>query len=246
MSLARDLERFLDPLAVCRDAGIEPDAWQAECIESTSNRILINASRQSGKSTTVSTLAVNQALTDPGLIICASPSQRQSGELFRKIRATLTTIKHAPDIVSESAAQLELENDARIISLPGSEATVRGYSAPKLILIDEASRVADDYYTAIRPMLAAGAGRLIALTTPWGRRGWFFNAWEYGEGWQRFCVPATECPRINAEFLAEELRELGPLRYASEYLCEFVDTEDQFFSSALIQRALSSEVKPLW
>lgn len=247
MSLAADLARALDPLAVAGDAGIAPDPWQEELIQSTEPRVLINASRQVGKSTITAIVAVNSALDEPGLILCASPSQRQSIELFRKIVATLRAQKPVPEFGLESTTRLELANGSRIVALPGTEATVRGYSAPKLVLIDEASRVADDYYAAVRPMLAASGGRLIALTTPWGRRGWFFNAWEYGgETWQRFRIPATECPRISAEFLAEELRELGPLRFAAEYNCDFVDTDDQFFPSALIEAAMTEDLEPVW
>lgn len=247
MNLAADLGRFLDPLAIADELGFEPDPWQVEAIASTAPRILLNVCRQGGKSTTTAVIAVNQALTDPGLVLCASPSQRQSGELFRKIVETLRALKPAPEFALESTTRLELANGARICALPGSESTTRGFSAPKLILLDEASRIDDDLYAAMRPMLATGGGRLIALSTPWGRRGWFFNAWEYGgDAWQRFRVPATECPRITAEFLTEELRELGPLRFASEFKCQFVDTDEQFFPTALIERALTDEVTPLW
>jgi hypothetical protein len=41
--------------------------------------------------------------------------------------------------------------------LPGKEATSRGYT-PILIIIDEASRVPDDLYRAVRPMLAVSHG----------------------------------------------------------------------------------------
>jgi hypothetical protein len=246
-SLLADLARALDPLASARQTGFVPDPWQREVLESDDDRILLNVHRQGGKSVTVSHLAVNAALTDPGLIITGSPSQRQSGELFRKIVSTFQAIEPKPDIQLLSATQLELASGARIVSLPGSEATVRGFSAPKLILLDEAARISDDLYAAFRPMLAAGAGRLIALSTPWGRRGWFFNGFEYGgERWRRFKVAASECPRISKEFLGEELREIGPLRFRSEYCCEFVDSEDAFFPSHLIEQALSAEVLPLW
>jgi hypothetical protein len=246
-SLAADLARALDPLAVATDAGFTLDPWQADLIECGDPRVLINAARQSGKSTATALLAVNQAVGDPGLILCASPSLRQSTELFRKVLATLRTVKAAPEFTVESATRVELDNGSRIVSLPGSESTVRGYSAPRLVLIDEAARVGDDLYAAMRPMLAAGGGRLIALSTPWGRRGWFFEAFEHGgEAWRRFRIPATESPRISAAFLAEEERELGPLRYRSEYLCEFVDDSEQLFPSGLIAAALSDEVRPLW
>jgi hypothetical protein len=246
MSLAADLARSLDPLHVAHSVGLDLDAWQTELIASTDPRILIDVCRQGGKSTTTALVAVNTAMLDPGLILVASPSQRQSGELFKKIEQILRAQKPQPEFSKESATRMELANGARIIALPGTEATVRGYSAPRLILIDEASRVEDDLITALRPMLATGEGRLIALSTPWGRRGWFWNSWQFGENWRRFRVPASECPRISSAFLEEELRELGPLRFASEYSCEFVDVAEQFFPSALIERAITDEFAPLW
>jgi hypothetical protein len=246
-SLAADLARFLDPLAVAHDLRIDPDPWQQDLITSTDDRILINASRQVGKSTTTAVVAVNEALDDPGLIIVASPSLQQSGELFLKIKETLKAIKPTVEFEDESARRLRLSNGSRIVALSGNESTARGYSGPKLILIDEASRVSDDLHAALTPMLAASGGRLIALSTPNGRQGWFFHAWQDGgDRWRRFRVPATECPRISAAFLEEQLREMGPTRFASEFNCEFIDGDEAYFSSKLIEAAMTNEYQPLW
>ena len=95
-------------------------------------------------------------------------------------------------------------------ALPGSEATVRGFSAVSLLLVDEASRVEDEMYLAIRPMLAVSEGTLWLMSTPYGKRGFFWEAWERGgPEWERVRVPATECPRIRPEFLEEERRAMG-------------------------------------
>jgi hypothetical protein len=96
-------------------------------------------------------------------------------------------------------------------------------------------------------MLAVSGGRLVTLSTPFGARGWWWKEWtEGGESWECYEIPATECPRIPATFLAEERRSLGPLFYASEYECRFVDTIDQVFRSADIDAALSDEIAPLF
>jgi hypothetical protein len=87
----------------------------------------------------VGALAVNTALYDPGLVLLFAPSQRQSKELLIKVREIYIAQPDAPDIVTESSLRLELENGSRIIALPGVEATTRGFSAPKLIVVDEAS-----------------------------------------------------------------------------------------------------------
>ncbi|MBJ6978059.1 phage terminase large subunit [Luteimonas sp. MC1895] len=244
--LARDLTRMLEPASVMRDAGMEPDPWQEAVLNSDSRRMLLLCSRQSGKSTTSASLAVHQALYDPGLVLLIAPAQRQSSELFRKVREVYSALPDVPRVVQESAMRLELANGSRIIALPGTEGTIRGYSGAKTVIIDEASRVDNALFAAVRPMLATTQGRFVALTTPFGKRGWFYEAWEYGEGWERTKVTADDCPRIDADWLAEERRLVGDWQYRQEYLTEFVDTDEQFFASELIEAALTNEVQSLW
>jgi len=98
--------------------------------------------------------------------------------------------------------------------------------------------VEDELYYAIRPMLATSQGTLVALSTPWGKRGWFYKEYSEGEGWQRVQVTAEQCPRIPTAFLEEERRVLPAAWYASEYLCTFADTVDQVFASEDIAACL--------
>jgi hypothetical protein len=147
---------------------------------------------------------------------------------------------------AETSLRLELEGGSRIISLPGSEATVRGYSSVTLLVVDEASRVEDELYTALRPMVAVSQGRLIALSTPMGRRGWWWSAWESTEDWHRFRVPAAQCPRISRAFLEQERRTLAPWVFRQEYECEASETMDQVFGYDVVMRALSADVAPLF
>jgi hypothetical protein len=131
--------------------------------------------------------------------------------------------------------------------LHGDEKTVRGISAVSLALIDEAARVPEELLAAVRPMIATRTdGTLVALSTPFGKRGFFYEAWTGDAIWHRVRVPATECPRISKEFLAEELRELGQQRFSEEYGLEFLDPDEAVFSSDIIDKAFTKEVKPLW
>lgn len=106
------------------------------------------------------------------------------------------------------------------------------------MIVDEASRVEDALFTGLRPMLAANEGRMILLTTPWGRRGFFYEAWSQGEGWKRTIITADQCPRIDPEWLANERKLIGEWQWRQEYMCEFVDTNESFFSSELIEAAM--------
>ena len=58
-------------------------------------------------------------------------------------------------------------------------------------------------------------------------------------------MPATECPRISAAFLAEERATIGDRGFRQEYLCEFVQTDGAVFDPDTVQRAFSYEFKPL-
>jgi hypothetical protein len=141
---------------------------------------------------------------------------------------------------------MELRNGSRIEALPGTEKTVRGYSGVDLLILDEAARVEDALYFAVRPMLAVSSGRLIMMSTAFGKRGVFFEEWSGAAGWERYEVPASECPRIPPEFLEEERRTLPRRVYRQEYECAFEETEDQVFSHEDVQAAITTEVTPLF
>src|SRR5215204_1806816 len=228
VSLAEDLKLALDRVAFAQEVGLKPDRWQEDLLRSTARRVLLNCARQSGKSTMVGLLAVHAALYEPdSLILLLSPTLRQSQELFKKCLSLYRAADKPVLPESETALTLTLENDSRIVSLPGKEGTVRGYSGVRLLAIDEAARVPDDLYVSVRPMLAVSGGRLVALSTPFGTRGWWYEAWRGDEPWERYQVPATDCPRISPAFLAEEQRTLGAFWYALEYGCEFIDAQSQ-------------------
>jgi hypothetical protein len=86
VELRGDLRLALNRVSFARALGIEPDPWQSELLRSSSDRVLLNCSRQSGKSTTSALLALHRALYHPGsLILCLAPALRQSQELFSKL-----------------------------------------------------------------------------------------------------------------------------------------------------------------
>lgn len=246
-ALARDLSIALDPVEFADELGFSPDQWQKHVLRWKGKRLLLNCCRQSGKSTTASLLALHQAIYHPeNLILLISPSLRQSSELFRKTREWLKRLNIKPKIVEDNKLSCAFRNKSRIISLPSSEGTIRGYSGASLIIEDEAARVSDDLYRTLRPMLAVSAGRLILMSTPFGKRGHFFEEWSKGQGWERVEIQATECRRISKDFLDEEKRSLGDWWFKQEYMCEFVEPIDHVFGYDLIMGSMSSDVQPLF
>jgi hypothetical protein len=206
-------------------------------------------SRQSGKSTTAALLALHSALYRPAsLVLLVAPSLRQAGELFHKFAGLRDRLDPAPALEADNAFSCAFANGSRVLSLPGSEATVRGFSAPSLIVEDEAARVPDDLYRSIRPMLATTTtGRLILLSTPNGQQGHFWQEWsDGGPDWRRTMVTADQVSRIPPEFLAAERRALGDLWFRAEYFCEFLASANQVFRPEDVARLISAEVEPLF
>lgn len=244
IDLARDLAFGLDAPQLAQSMGLDPDSWQQQVLRSTSDRILLNCCRQSGKSTITALLAVHCAHFEPrSLVLLLSPTLRQSQELFKKALACHHHLSGKGETEAESSLRLELKNGSRILSLPGNEATIRGFSGVRLLVVDEAARVPGDLYFSVRPMLAVSGGRLIALSTPYGTRGWWYDAWHSPEPWERYQVAATECPRIPQSFLDEERRVLGDWWFAQEYGCQFQNAESQPFGREDVERAFEEEVE---
>jgi len=236
-----------DRAEFARMLGMTPDDWQERLLRSDSDRILINAARQSGKSTTTAIIALHRALYHPAsLILCLAPSLRQSQELFGKIAGFYRDLDRPVLPQAERKLSVELENGSRIVTLPGTEKTIRGFSGAALLVVDEAARVDDGLYYAVRPMLAVSGGALLMLSTPAGKRGVFYEEWTNGVAWERYRVTAKECPRVSEAFLEEERRALPTWVYEQEYCCAFHDTEDAIFTYELVTRAVFPEVKPLF
>ncbi len=241
----RDLLASLKPSHFARwKLGIQPDSKQSEVLDSRAPQLILNCSRQWGKSTVSSILALHQAFyEEKSLVLVVSPTLRQSGELIRKIQAYLPLLGIRKKSDGVNSLSIELPNRSRIVGLPGQETTIRGFSGTNLLIIDEASQVADGLYRSCRPFLAASRnGRLVMVSTPYGTKGFFWEEWERGENWHRVRTPATECPRIRPEFLENERRSMGDSWFRQEYLCEFLENDNTYLPRDWVEAAFTREI----
>ena len=218
----------------------EPDERQAEVLRSEAKRGILNCSRQWGKSTVAAAKAVHRAYSRPGsLVLVASPSERQSAEFLRKMAEFVRRLGIVPKGDGDNKMSLAFPNGSRIVGLPGVEGTGRGFSRVSLLLIDEAAVVSDRIYRMLRPTVAVGGGDIWLMSTPRGKRGFFYETWATGgSNWMKVSVPVTECPRISKEYLEEERTELGAASFRQEFMCEFVDSGWGVFSAPEVEGAL--------
>lgn len=222
-----------DPEKMALDLGLTLDPWQTDVLRSDAKNMILLCGRQVGKTEVVSLLALRTILMKPrALVLCVSPSLAQSQEVYRRTANHWRDLGRPIPAESETSMSVTLTNGSRFISLPGSEARTRGYSAD-LVIADEAARIEDPLFYAVRPTLAATGGRMILFSTPFGKRGFFYETWiADDEGWERVKITTPECPRVSPDFLASERRTLPEQWYRQEYLCEFGDNEASVFRTA--------------
>ncbi len=222
------------------------DEQQQKIMNPKNKRVIVNCHRQWGKSTISSLLCFHRALFyERSLCLLVAPSLRQSSENFRKIADALEVISPKPELEEDTKLTLKFSNGSRIISLPGSQKTVRGFTAPDLIIIDEAAQASDDLFGALLPMLTNNPeGRIILASTPWGQQGHFFKIWtEGGPEWLKIKVVASENPRVRPEVLEEAKRSPnGALWYQQEYEGVFIASDTQLIDIDLIKKALNPNV----
>ena len=238
----------MDAVALAAHAGFSLDLWQQRVLLSRAQQIIMLVSRQGGKSTVSAIKAIHKALYTPAsLVLLLAPTYRQSKELFRKVKRAYRALPEATPIASETALELEFTNLSRIVALPGKEETIRGFSGVALLIVDEAARVMDDLYQAVRPMLAVSGGQIVLLSTPFGRRGFFHHEWEEGGAdWHRTKITAYDCPRIPREWLEKEKQRIGDFWFEQEYLCVFKDAVSAVFRYEDIMAAMNHDLAPDW
>lgn len=243
-------------------------------MRSCSDLLLMNNHRQSGKTTVCGGLAAHKALYKPNsLTLLFAPSLRQAVELYRRSVDILRAV--APEMDKPGylkATMAELPNHSRIVSLPASERTIRGFSNPDLVVFDESSRIADPLKHSVSAMLLRGAGRMVAPSTPFGKIGWWYEEWKdtftdptkISPGFQTstktiekdgdaYRVEAIQVsidasPFIKPGYIEHERREMPELWFKQEYYCEFLDSINQLIPSAMIDAAFErgKTLRPLF
>jgi len=268
------LSSALDPSAYIASIAETPFDWQHESLDPGVKRMMLLCARQSGKSTVVAGKATNKAKYNArSLNIITSPTEKQSQETMKKVNDYIAADPELNSLLrKDSAFEKEFGNGSRIIALPGTEKSVRGYSGPKTIILDEAAQMEDATYKAIRPMLTGNKeGELILLSTPFGKRGFFYNEWtknpiwkkilvkprwdlvddkfvetmpekKFVDYWREKGVSAYYSPRHEIDWLYEELLSIGPIGVRREYGCEFMDDQESMFSMSLIESAMTDDI----
>lgn len=239
--------------------GWKLEAKQRELLTGPNKRVILNCTRQWGKSWMAAVALLFHAIHQPeSLSIVAGPTLRQSAELLRKVKDLSLRLGLASSRDGINRHSIILGNRSRIVALPGnSPDAIRGFSGVTMLVIDEAAMVSDAVYTAVRPMLTQKDGAIWLLSTPKDKDGFYYREFSNThppdhpydqaptkEDWRKVIVPATECPRFRPEHLEAEKASLGARLFAQEFLCQFVSVNEGLFDEQWFDDVFST-IPPL-
>lgn len=257
-SIAIALARALDPCVLFEEFVGPADDWQREALTSPSRYVALLASRQAGKSSiAAAALAWTVRYTPHSLALCVAPSERQSRLIYSKARHMLRLASEDETAGSrrgnDSESRLRLSNGSELVALPANPALIQGYSAPAIIVVDEAQFVDDQLFLeAILPMLAAAPrSRIIALGKAKAlKSGWFYRVlYDDNDDWHRIVVPASRVSRITDATLASFARMQTAAQHRREFHCVWTgDAGDDgaVFDPEMIRRAITADASPLF
>lgn len=230
----------IDPCRIMARNGLTPYTYQTGLLRHRPHRGLVAWGRQTGKSSSVSALCLDEAFyRAPAEIVVSSFAERQSKELLRKAMELYKPYAYEFPLKTESKTEVVLRNRSRIIALPGKADSARSFSGVALVVLDEAGFTTDELRAVIDALLSTTDGDLIAMSTPPPEPGgWWWSTWtqagRYGaeeavtacdDGWTRSLIRSSDCPGISAEFLAAsraDAERIGALdAWMREYECQF-------------------------
>ena len=241
---------------------IQLDDWQKKFIETEGDKILLTG-RQVGKSVTCGIDAGEWGIkqTKPTDILMMAPTERQAYALFEKTMGYLLD-EYPKQVCVDSKrkatkTKFELKNGVRYWCLPVGLAGlgIRFLTIGRLYA-DEASRIPQDVWAAVTPMLLTTGGSKVYLSTGWGNEGEFADAWNNVRNayssFTRFTISSEKCIRERPicetwterqrdkalEILAQEKARMSKLEYAQEYEGILLDEIRQFFPTKLIRQCM--------
>lgn len=219
------------------------DPWQERLLLLKVKNICIVSGRQCGKTTIVALLAVKFALENQNqFILIGSGIIEQAQHLFRKIKDYIFA-EHKDKLLGKPTLEfLEFDNGSKILCVPIGDTgdSMRGYTAT-MIIIDEAALVPDRAWEAIEPVIAVTKGRIILLSTPKFKKGFFYKSSLDKKNYNVETISARDCPRYTKEYLDRKQAEKSPIVFAQEYLGEFLDDYNRKFTEEWIDKVCTIE-----
>lgn len=202
--------------------------------------MILNWSRQCGKSTFAEIACIESLCKVGKFSAYITPSYKHGQKVYAELMKYLEPLK----IVKKSnASDLRIESIfGTVLQFFSGEAptSIRGNTISDILIIDEAayfpdilSNGEDIWYNVIQPTTKVRCKKVIMISTPAGKRGFFFNFYNKAlngkEGY--FCMTRTIYDdKLASEEYIKDMKESTPSKFfAQEYECIFLDSSLTFF-----------------
>ena len=245
-----DVHELRDNLSAFADAvGTPLTPWQADALWLEQRVTAIVAPRQSGKSRSLSVLALWWAFrTREQTVLIVSAGEEASRRLLAEVRAIVSASPMLrTSAVDEQAGLLTLTNGSEIRSVPASERQIRGWSVD-LLLVDEAALVPDDLLLgAAFPTTAARSdARIVLASSATSATGAFYDAAVRGESGSEhtrtFRWSLADCEWISPSVIQAARDSMTQMRFAAEYEGQFASGQDALLSRHAIDNVLTDRI----
>jgi len=217
--------------------GVELYPYQKKWIRDRSKQKIFDAGRQVGKTTVTAIETIWEAFCfrDQQILIF-SPTWRQTTILFTMIleiaRSNPIIRRH---IVKDTNTMLFFDNGSKVFGLTAGRTGLpgRGFS-PTKAKFDEGAFIPDQSFTAFIPFLVRHKAHIELLSTPFGKRGFFYNAFIHWKGWSRHKVKSEDCPDMSKEDIEAERLKMTENEFRQEFEGEFIEEVDVWLPRELI------------
>jgi hypothetical protein len=196
--------------------------------------------------------ADNLAVGESGVVLFIAENQRQAGVVFGYVEGIFGAVPMLSDLVAgRTSDTLTLKSG---IDLEIRAADFRGLRGPTYIavVVDEAAFLAlegavnadAEILAAVRPGLATTGGPLIVPSSPYGKRGEFYQTYKrhYGPGGDpRILVVQGESRDFNptlSQAVIDRAMDRDPVAASSEYGAKFRSDVSGWADLALIESAV--------
>ena len=219
--------------------------YQKKFFTNPAKRKIWVSSRQIGKSFCVAGILTFKALQKHnGLAICISVNSRSASEIISKCKQFAESVKVLSNnaiTYTSSFDTIRFTNGSRIMSLPSTADSLRGWSA-QCVVVDEASFVWKfyDILQSLAPTLTRDPdAELILTTTPAGKNGPFYEMYSNALNDPQWYVQHTTIHDAIADGLNVDLNSLhslcpDPDVFAQEYECKFLSEYSSLIDLNLI------------
>jgi phage FluMu gp28-like protein len=228
-----------------QDLGNTAYDYQHELITSEDPRVIINKSRQIGATYSLALKGLMHAYFDDESIMLCSASERQSRHVLEYGYKFLNLLRDDFDIkpIEETKMMIRFKYGGRMISVPNSPSTSRGYRVDR-VFMDEIAHFLNgtdkEMYEAMLPSIIRGK-QVILSSTPFGELGLFYDFWINAEkrGFQK--MPHTRCPDFTPERIDIIKQSMDDLSFEQEMNCQFIGELTSYFTYALLQSCIDTE-----